>query len=96
MYEVDLGFLLQGKFELIEFESSGRKHIHPSVEVAVAVEGSGVVVVKNPDGTVTRHQVKKGEAVHIVPGAGHWMEPDDDGLAMMVLYGAGNIDTPSP
>lgn len=72
---------LSDAFEVMHFERAGRSHTHDNEELAICVTGAGVVVV---NGEATR--VEPGTHVVIPAGAPHHMEPDEQGMAMVIAY----------
>ena len=101
MQNFNMKGLLQGKFELMYFNSVGRPHTHKTVEIAVCVGGSGVVLLGDDeiDGPGTWEQgriipVVPGTSVEIPEGMSHHMRPDTgETLAMMIFYRALTVQT---
>lgn len=88
MHTEDIGGLLQGKFEVMQFYRKGKPHTHDVVEVAICVRGSGHVMIGeggNPS-LSTGHSVRPGDYILIPAGLPHWMEPNREGLAMLIAY----------
>lgn len=87
---LDLGGLLLGQVEPIQFESNGRPHTHDQIELAICAYGTGTVVVGSPAHGGEEHvKVAFGDWVEIPAGLPHWMEPTaGQVLAMVILYRA--------
>ncbi len=68
--------------EVMHFDGPGKAHTHDVDEIAIAVAGSGVVVVEGRG----RLAVDAGEFIRIPAGAAHWMEPDE-GVTLSMLIG---------
>lgn len=81
MRRLELPSALAPDCEVMHFACNGRPHSHERAEVALAVHGRGFVVV---DGV--RHAVQAGDYVRVPAGVLHHMEPDDDGLSMLIAY----------
>lgn len=87
--ELDLGVGLGQQVQVIQFEREGTPHTHDLTdEIAIAVSGSGVVVV---DGE--RHPIFPGQFIRIGAGKRHHMIPDP-GVVLSMLVGYGLDDLP--
>lgn len=81
---------LANRVEYISFEKNGNDHSHDVIEIAVCLEGSGLVVVEeiNLKGKpITKHEVVPGSMVLIPSECKHHMEPGwNSPLKMLILY----------
>ncbi|KKN69859.1 hypothetical protein LCGC14_0436830 [marine sediment metagenome] len=82
MARLELPSRLAARCEVMQFINKGSPHTHDVDEIAIATQGSGVVVV---DGVSM--PVKAGGFVVIPAGSSHHMEPDDDAIALVMLIG---------
>jgi mannose-6-phosphate isomerase-like protein (cupin superfamily) len=82
MRRLDLPFPVSARCVVMHFATTGRPHTHDVDEVAIAIAGSGIVIIG-----VERVPVSAGGFVHIPAGRRHHMEPrPDTGLAMLIAY----------
>ncbi len=74
---------MRSKCEVMTFLKTGRSHMHPDIEYAVCVQGSGYV-----HNGAEKVRVEEGDCVTIAPHTPHHMEPDlTEMLVMVILYG---------
>jgi mannose-6-phosphate isomerase-like protein (cupin superfamily) len=73
---------LSSDCEVMHFEKEGRDHSHKRIEVAIAVSGSGLVVIEGEE-----IPIKAGEFIYIPSGRKHHMVPDEGvKLCMLITY----------